>query len=115
MTRTIATESRSTSSSPKPDRRDFMRLIKCPWACVALALASPAMAQQSASLPPGANARNEVESGIPLTPGMIRDLGRRVGDNKRAEGEVNTGGLADQPAGQCLVCPRPSDVDHSDR
>ena len=30
------------------------------------------------------------KSGIPLTPGMIRDLGRRVGDNKRAEEEVNT-------------------------
>ena len=67
-----------------------MRLTTFHWACVALALASPAMAQQSASLPSGANPRNEVESGIPLTPGMIRDLGRRVGDNKRAEEEVNT-------------------------
>ena len=90
MTKTIATASRSTSSSPKPDRREFMRLTTFHWACVALALASPAMAQQSASLPSGAQPRTDVESAIPLTPGMIRDLGRRVGDNKRAEEEVNT-------------------------
>ena len=57
-----------------------------------LALVSPAMAQQS-----GAHTgrrrrqpRTDVEPAIPLTPGMIRDLGRRVGDNKRAEEEVNT-------------------------
>ena len=67
-----------------------MRLTTFHCACVALALASPAMAQQSASLPPGAQPRTDVESAIPLTPGMIRDLGRRVGDNKRAEEEVNT-------------------------
>jgi intracellular multiplication protein IcmK len=67
-----------------------MRLTTFHWACVALALASPAMAQQSASLPSGAQPRTDVESAIPLTPGMIRDLGRRVGDNKRAEEEVNT-------------------------
>ena len=67
-----------------------MRLTTFYGACIALSLASPAMAQQSASPSSGANARNEVESGIPLTPGMIRDLGRRVGDNKRAEEEVNT-------------------------
>ena len=64
-----------------------MRLTRFHWACVVLALASPAMAQQS---PSGASSRADVESGIPLTPGMIRDLGRRVGDNKRAEEEVNT-------------------------
>src|SRR3984957_6214622 len=90
MTRIIATASRSTSSSPKPDRREFMRLTTFHCAYVAMALASPAMAQQSASLPPGAQPRTDVESAIPLTPGMIRDLGRRVGDNKRAEEEVNT-------------------------
>src|ERR1700678_4624984 len=90
MTRIIATASRSTSSSPKPDRREFMRLTTFPCAYVAMALASPAMAQQSASLPPGAQPRTDVESAIPLTPGMIRDLGRRVGDNKRAEEDSNT-------------------------
>src|ERR1700689_2300535 len=94
MTRTIATASRSTSSSPKPDRRAFMRPTTFHWACVALALASPATAQQSAPggppLPSGTTPRTDVESAIPLTPNMIRDLGRRVGDNKRAEEEVNT-------------------------
>ena len=48
-----------------------------------MALAWPAFAQQQSAKP-------EVESAIPLTPGMIRDLGKRVGDNKRAEEEVNT-------------------------
>jgi len=73
-----------------------MRLTTFHWACVAVALASPATAQQSASggasssLPSGAAPRTDVESAIPLTPNMIRDLGRRVGDNKRAEEEVNT-------------------------
>ena len=37
----------------------------------------------------GADAKTDVEQAIPLTPDMIRDLGRRVGDNKRAEEEVN--------------------------
>jgi hypothetical protein len=86
MTRTIATASRSTSLSPKPDRREFMRPTTFHWACVALALASPAAAQQSApggaSVPSGATHEVNVESAIPLTPNMIRDLGRRVGDNK---------------------------------
>src|SRR6202167_3877952 len=90
MTRIIATASRSTSSSPKPDRREFMRLTTFHCAYVAMALASPAMAQQSASPPPETQPRTDVESAIPVTPGMIRDLGRRVGDNKRAEEEVNT-------------------------
>src|SRR5271155_2793667 len=73
-----------------------MRLTTFHWACVALALASPATAQQSASggasssLPSGTTHEADVESAIPLTPNMIRDLGRRVGENKRAEEEVNT-------------------------
>jgi intracellular multiplication protein IcmK len=73
-----------------------MRPTTFHWACVALALASPATAQQSASdgasasLSSGATHEAGVESAIPLTPNMIRDLGRRVGDNKRAEEEANT-------------------------
>jgi len=71
-----------------------MRPTTFHWACIALALASPATAQQSspggAPLPSGTTPRTDVESAIPLTPNMIRDLGRRVGDNKRAEEEVNT-------------------------
>ena len=71
-----------------------MRLTTFHWACVALALASPATAQQSARgarrYPPGQRRGPTSSSAIPLTPGMIRDLGRRVGDNKRAEEEVNT-------------------------
>ena len=53
----------------------------------------PRFAQQSPPQPgnaPPPSAKADVESAIPLTPGMIRDLGRRVGDNRRAEEEVNT-------------------------
>src|SRR5271169_43954 len=62
-------------------------------ACAVMALSCPAFAQQSPPQPgnaPAPSAKADVESAIPLTPGMIRDLGRRVGDNRRAEEEVNT-------------------------
>ena len=62
-------------------------------ACAVVALSCPAFAQQSPPQPgnaPAPSAKADVEQAIPLTPGMIRDLGRRVGDNKRAEEEVNT-------------------------
>ena len=62
-------------------------------ACAVVALSCPAFAQQSPPQPgnaPAPSAKADVESAIPLTPGMIRDLGRRVGDNSRAEEEVNT-------------------------
>ncbi len=62
-------------------------------ACAVVALSCPAFAQQSSPQPgnaPAPSAKADVELAIPLTPGMIRDLGRRVGDNRRAEEEVNT-------------------------
>src|SRR5208282_1368961 len=62
-------------------------------ACAVMALSCPAFAQHSPPTPgnrPPPSARFDVDSAIPLTPGMIRDLGRRVGDNRRAEEEVNT-------------------------
>jgi intracellular multiplication protein IcmK len=60
---------------------------------IGIAMSYAALAQQSPpspgnTLPP--SARSDVDSAIPLTPGMIRDLGKRVGDNRRAEEEVNT-------------------------
>ena len=92
-----------------------MRLITFPWACVALALASPAMAQQSASLP---LAQREERGKVGNSADAGHDprswtTGRR--QQARRGGGQYRGGLADQPAGQCLVCARPSDVDHSDR
>ena len=97
-----------------------MRLTTFHWACVALALVSPATAQQSApggaSLPSGAPPRTDVESGNPADAQhdprswatVRRQQARRGGGQYRDR-------LADQPAGQCLVRPRPIDVDHSDR
>jgi intracellular multiplication protein IcmK len=74
-------------------RRPFTLKTLCLVSAV-VALSSPALAQQSPERAGNAatpSARNDVvESAIPLTPGMIRDLGRRIGDNKRAEEEVNT-------------------------
>jgi len=76
-----------------------MRRRHAHWTALAFAAAvmaaAPASAQQGppgASPPqqPGASPKTDVDSAIPLTPGMIRDLGRRVGDNRRAEEEVNT-------------------------
>ncbi len=63
------------------------------WALFGIVMSSAAVAQQSPPTPgnrPPPSARFDVDSAIPLTPGMIRDLGRRVGDNRRAEEEVNT-------------------------
>src|SRR5271166_6661798 len=94
MTRIIATASRSTSSSPKPaEEASSMSLRTLGLACVALALSSPVFAQQSppqAGNAPTPAGKSEVDSAIPLTPRMIRDLGKRVGNNRRAEEEVNT-------------------------
>ena len=63
-------------------------------ACAVAALNCPAFAQQSPQRPGDAATlsakKDVVESAIPLTPGMIRDLGKRIGDNRRAEEEVNT-------------------------
>src|SRR5208282_6943592 len=93
-TRIIATASRSTSSSPKPGEEAVVMSRKTlRLACAVVALSYPAFAQQSPPQPgnaPAPSAKADVEQAIPLTPGMIRDLGRRVGDNKRAEEEVNT-------------------------
>ncbi len=67
---------------------------------VAALLAAPAIcaAQQQASRSPpgpGAGAAQALPAGgaqdaIPLTPDMIRNLGKRLGDNRRAEEEVMT-------------------------
>lgn len=67
-------------------------------AVVLLATAPPCVAQQSASLPGTADGSGVQASGsadraaniIPLTPGMIRDLGKRFGDNKRAQEQATT-------------------------
>src|SRR5271167_2635635 len=70
-----------------------MRLRTLRLASVAIVFSCSALAQQSAPQPgnaPAPSAKADVDSAIPLTPGMIRDLGRRVGDNRRAEEEVNT-------------------------
>ena len=76
-----------------------MRQRQPDWSALALVLAimaagpvaaEPGPPGASPAGPPGATARTDVDSAIPLTPGMIRDLGRRVGDNRRAEEEVNT-------------------------
>lgn len=67
-------------------------------ACAAI---TPSLAQQAANLGPmnggalqqGQGAAQSPESPanvIPLTPGMIRDLGRRLGDNKRAQEQATT-------------------------
>ena len=59
-------------------------------------MVSPCAAQQPASFVPGggvSQGRAGAESAanmIPLTPGMIRDLGKRFGDNKRAQEESVT-------------------------
>lgn len=59
-----------------------------------------AFAQQAASLGTGADAAgrsaNAADNGIPLTPEMIRELGKRVGENRRAEEEINTQPAAPQ-------------------
>src|SRR5208282_3039032 len=76
-----------------PVRRSFMPRKMLRLACAVVTLSNPAFAQQSPPQPgnaPAPSAKADVESAIPLTPGMIRDLGRRVGDNRRAEEEVNT-------------------------
>lgn len=68
---------------------------------MALASASPALAQQTASLgnpntavaqggDAQAAAPDRLANMIPLTPGMIRELGKRYGDNKRAQEGVST-------------------------
>ncbi|MGB5084179.1 MAG: DotH/IcmK family type IV secretion protein [Methylocystis silviterrae] len=74
-------------------------------AAAALAAASPCMAQQAASLPYPANSgggqgggqveaptgsSDRVANIIPMTPGMIRELGKRFGDNKRAQEQATT-------------------------
>lgn len=68
---------------------------------IALLSASPSLAQQSASLatapiaesPQGgaqAASPERVPNLIPLTPGMIRELGKRFGDTKRAQEGAST-------------------------
>lgn len=56
------------------------------------------VAQQAGGMPPAGNgslaqgqgAGSGVEATIPVTPGMIRDLGKRLGDNRRAQEDVMT-------------------------
>ena len=70
-----------------------MRQRQPDWSAVALVLAvmaagpvaaEPGPPGASPALPPGATPRTDVDSAIPLTPGMSRDLGRRVGADGRA-------------------------------
>jgi len=65
---------------------------------VFLLMVSPCGAQEAASLAPGGGgvqqgagaAAGSAAGMIPLTPGMIRDLGKRFGENKRAQEEAVT-------------------------
>ncbi|MEK8121699.1 DotH/IcmK family type IV secretion protein [Methylocystis sp. IM4] len=66
-------------------------------AAVLMTAASSCLAQQAASLSATgdggaqtAAAPDRVANIIPLTPGMIRDLGKRYGDNKRAQEQSTT-------------------------
>ena len=93
-----------------------MRLTTFHCACVALALASPAMAQQSAVATSWGAAQDGRRVGNPADAGhdpRSWATGRR--QQARRGGGQYRDRLADQPAGQCLVRPRPIDVDHPDR
>jgi len=62
-----------------------------------LGIMSPAVGQEGVSFQPGAGGGQQrpaggkdVASAIPLTPDIIRDLGRRFGENRRAQEEALT-------------------------
>src|SRR5271166_2703470 len=60
---------------------------------LAVAAATPQLAAAQQAGPSGqggAPGGVSIEAAIPLTPGMIRDLGKRVGENRRAQEEVMT-------------------------
>jgi intracellular multiplication protein IcmK len=71
--------------------------VLCLSLCAGFIAPFAALAQQSASIGAGgAGHPGKAEENIPLTPDMIRDLGRRVGDTRRAQEEVNTQQAAPQ-------------------
>jgi len=59
-----------------------------------LASSAPAFAQQNSA--GGGGRQGREEESIPLTPDIIRELGRRVGETRRAQEEVNTQRAAPQ-------------------
>ena len=68
-----------------------MRMVH--WCAIAaIALGSPvaAFAQQTGGAGGPGGRQEKLEESIPLNPNLIRELGRRVGDTRRAQEEVNT-------------------------
>lgn len=62
--------------------------------CAAMLAPTAALAQQTAST--GGAAAGKPEDNIPLTPEIIRDIGRRTGEVRRTQEEVNTQQAAPQ-------------------
>jgi len=72
-------------------------IARAAGAVLVFAMAGPCTAQETASIAPGGGGVPQAQqpqagtaSMIPLTPGMIRDLGKRFGENKRAQEEAVT-------------------------